>query len=584
MKDQAERLAQAHTHDRMPTVRRARPAGYVQPLVRARSRPTAHPAAEAWRAEPFARLQERLAVAMAGRRGVSPRSMIVLPSRSVDRWHEPPAETRSYEERLLSFLFELRDPALELTYVTSLPVAQRTIDYYIALLPQKLRMSARKRLRLIALGDGGPRPLSEKLLGRREVLEQIRRTVADPTLAYLMPHNPTALEREIALALDIPTFGADPEHAWLGTKSGSRWLFARAGVPHPLGSGQIKTIPEVVDAICALRAAKPELAEVVIKLDHAVSGEGNAVLGLVGLPASGAGAESVLIQQRLEQLVPEVAGVSAAAFLRKLATQGGVVEERVTCREVRSPSVQLEIAPAGAVTVLSTHDQILRGRSGQQFAGCRFPADQAYAALISKHALRVAERLADMGVIGPLGIDFLVTRGERGEWQAFALEVNLRMGGTTHPYRTLARLTDGSYDSAAARFTTRGGQPRHYVATDHLEIPQLRDLGRAGLLARATREGIRFDHDRGRGVIFHMLSSVEPLATVGVTAIADTAGGANDLFAHVRVAIAHLGCKQDLRGHTSADRQCLQGSNRDEIALATRRGPSPSDRGQFPAI
>jgi hypothetical protein len=478
--------------------------------------------------------------------------MILLPSRSVDRWHEPPAETRSYEERLLSFLFDLRDPAVELTYVTSLPVAQRTIDYYIALLPPRLRVSARRRLRLISLADGGHRPLSEKLLDRPDVLEQIRRTVADPKLAYLMPHNSTALERNVALALDIPVFGADPEHAWLGTKSGSRALFARAGVPHPLGVEKIRTIPESVDAICALRAAKPSVVEVVIKLDHAVSGEGNAVLSLAGLPAHGAPAESALIRQRLECLVPEVEGVSPAAYLRKLAAHGGVVEERITGAELRSPSVQLEITPAGSVTVLSTHDQILRGRSGQQFAGCRFPADQAYAAVISNLALRVAERLANTGVIGPLAIDFLVTRGEHGGWQPFALEVNLRMGGTTHPYRTLAGLTDGGYDAARACFSTRGGQPRHYVATDHLEIPQLQELGRAGLLARATREGFRFDHDHGRGVVFHMLSSVEPLATVGLTAIADTPYAADELFSHVSATLAHPVCKQELRDHALA--------------------------------
>ena len=563
MNDQGYRLAEAHVCEQMLSAGRLRPgselatlrwhrseqaraAGHVRPLVRALPRPTAHPA-EAWREEQFARLQQRLAATTTVGRGAMRRSVVVLPSRSVDRWHEPPAETRSYEERLLTFLFELHDPALELTYITSLPVAQRTIDYYISLLPRRLRLSARKRLRLVSLGDGGPRPLSEKLLERPHVLEQIRRTLADPKLAYLMPYNSTTLERDIALELDIPLFGADPEHAWLGTKSGSRALFARAGVPHALGAEQIRTIQDAVEAICALRAAKPELAALIIKLDHAVSGEGNALLDLAGLPVPGARGEARLIKQRLERLVPEVDGVSPAVYLRKLAAQGGVVEERITGREPRSPSVQLEITPAGAVTLLSTHDQILHGRSGQQFAGCRFPADRGYALVISALAQRVAERLADMGVIGRLAIDFLVTRGEDDRWQPFALEVNLRMGGTTHPYQTLARLTGGSYDPQTASFATRLGHPRHYVATDHLEITQLQVLGQAGLLARATREDIRFDHNRGRGVVFHMLSSVEPLATVGMTAIADAPERADDLYARVHKVLARAGAKRAQR-------------------------------------
>ena len=523
-----------------------RRTGYVQPYVRAEPGTSAHPAAEAWRRERFARLQHRLAGATAARPGASRRSVVVLPSRSVERWHEPTAETRAYEERFLSFVLDLHDPALELTYVTSLPVAAPTIDYYLSLLPPRIRLSARKRLRLVSLGDDGQRPLSQKLLERPTVLEQIRRTLRDPKVAYLMPYNSTALERDVALALDIPLFGADPGHAWLGTKSGSRALFATAGVPHPLGSEQIRTIRETVGAICALRAAKPELAEVVIKLDHAVSGEGNAIVDLAGLPRAGAREQGELIGERLEHLVPDVDGISPAAYLRKLAARGGVVEERITGRQLRSPSVQLEITPAGAVRLLSTHDQILHGRCGHQFAGCRFPADPMYAPLISALAQRAAERLADTGVIGRLAIDFLVIRRPDDGWKAFALEVNLRMGGTTHPYQTLVRLTGGNYDPHTASFTTRRGDPRHYVATDHLEIPALPMLGQAGLLARATAENLRFDRDRAGGVVFHMMSSIDSLATVGVTAIADAPHKADHLYAHVRRALARAAENLDL--------------------------------------
>jgi len=536
---------------------RARAAGHARPLVRALPVPTAHPAAEVWQEQRFARLQRRLDATMTAGRDARRRSVVVLPSRSVDRWHEPPAETRSYEERLLSFLFDLHDPALELTYITSQPVARRTIDYYLSLLPRRLRLSARRRLRLVSVDDAGPRPLSEKLLERPQLLNQIRRTLADSKVAYLLPYNSTTLERAVALALDIPLFGSDPDQAWLGTKSGSRALFARAGVPNPLGAEQIRTISDAVEAIRALRAAKPKLATLIIKLDHAVSGEGNALLDLAGLPMPGARGERALIEHRLERLVPEVDGVSPAAYLRKLAAQGGVVEERITGRELRSPSVQLEITPAGAVTLLSTHDQILHGRSGQQFAGCRFPADRAYAPVISALAQRVAEQLADTGVIGRLAIDFLVTRGEDDRWQPLALEVNLRMGGTTHPYQTLARLTGGSYDPQTASFTTPRGHPRHYVATDHLEIPELPMLGQADLLTRAMRADLRFDRGRGRGVVFHMLSSVEPLATVGMMAIADAPERADDLYARVPKVLAHAGRKRALQHRPAPVRAAL---------------------------
>lgn len=529
---------------------------HVVAHVRARPEPTAHPTPEAWPRSRSARSQPRIAdtpVAPGSHR----RTVVLLPSRSVDRWHEPVAETRSYEERLLSFLFEVRDPEVELTYVTSLPVAADTIDYYISLLPRGARRSARRRLRLVSLGDDSQRPLSEKVLESPSAIEAIRDTLADPDLACLLPYNSTAVEREIALALNIPLYGSDPQHAWIGTKSGARALFAQAGVPHPLGANKIRTTADAVGAIRALRSAKPGLGELVIKLDNAVSGEGNAVLGLTGLPAPGTPGEAAHIEQRLARLVPEVDGVSTAAYLRKLAAQGGVVEERITGGELRSPSVQLRITPAGAVELLSTHDQILDGRNGQQFAGCRFPADPSYAPAISALALRIAEHLADLGVIGRLAIDFIVSRTDGSGWQPWALEVNLRMGGTTHPYQTLARLTGGTYDRHSASFTTRSGHVRHYVATDHLEIPQLQALGLAGMLAQARRHDLRFDHTRGVGVVFHMLSSVEPLAAVGITAIADRPESADALYAHAHAALAHAGGRRACRSRAARLRPAL---------------------------
>ena len=540
MRDPSHRAAHADFN-------RAGGAGHQHPVVRAMPGPTAHPAAEAWQEDRFARLQDRLAASTDRARGAARRSVVVLPSRSVDRWHEPPAETRSYEERMLSALFELQDPSLELTYVTSGPVAQRTVDYYISLLPPRSRASARKRLRLVSLGDARQAPLSEKLLTQPRVLEQIRDTVAGPTGAYLRPYNSTVLERDIALALRIPLYGSDPRHAWLGTKSGARRLFAAAGVPHPLGAEHIRTVVDATEAIRALRAAKPALVELLIKLDDAVSGEGNAVLDLSGLPAPGAPGERDLIHHRLARLAPGAAGVSPATFLRKLAAAGGVVEERITARELRSPSVQLRITPRGAVELLSTHDQILHGRTGQQFAGSRFPADPAYAGEVSGLARRVAEQLAHLGVIGPFGIDFLVAREQDGRWHPFALELNLRLGGTTHPYEALTGLTGGTYDPETATFTTRRGDARHYVAIDHLTTPRLQALGHGGLLTRASRQDLRFDRKSGRGVVFHMLSSIEPLATVGVTAIAESPAAADDLYAHVRTALNDSGDRPALR-------------------------------------
>ena len=72
-----------------------------------------------------------------------------------------------------------------------------------------------------------------------------------------MPYNTTTLERDVALALGIPMYGADPRLFPLGTKTGCRRLFAEEGVRHPLGFEDLHTMDEVVAALAELRAQRP---------------------------------------------------------------------------------------------------------------------------------------------------------------------------------------------------------------------------------------------------------------------------------------------------------------------------------------
>src|SRR5262249_30195767 len=159
----------------------------------------------------------------------------------------------------------------------------------------------------------------------------------------------------------------------------------------------------------------------------------------------------------------------------KFRQRGGVVEERVgvDATEVRSPSVQLRITPLGKVELLSTHDQMLGGPSGQSYLGCIFPADPAYAGTISRDATKVAELLRDAGVLGRFALDFVVTRANKtAPWETYAIEINLRKGGTTHPFLTLQFLTGGSYEGDRAIFTAPNGQEKFLVASDHVESPR----------------------------------------------------------------------------------------------------------------
>jgi PGM1 C-terminal domain len=484
------------------------------------------------RYERFDCLQERMrGVWETMQRNEEDESIVVIPSVSVDRVNERSGSLQqAYEERLLVLLLLLRQPRLRIVYVTSMPISPKIVEYYLGLLTEVIPSHARTRLSLISVGDASPQPLSEKLLERPRLLSLIRSLVPNPLRSHLVPYNTTALERDIAIALGIPMYAADPRCSPLGTKSGCRRLFADLGVRHPRGFENLRSIEDVIDALVRLRSMRPDVTEAIVKLNEGVSGEGNAQVDLHNLCVPGSPGEREEIARRVHEMAFELPGTPFNSYAAKLAERGGIVEERITGVELRSPSVQLEVTPFGEVELLSTHDQVLGGPSGQSYMGCSFPADLEYAKKISADAQRIGDRLAREGVLGRCAVDFVVVRSDDSSWTPYAIEVNLRKGGTTHPFLTLQFLTDGRYEPATALFLTPNNREKYLVATDHLESPMLRGLPIDDLFDIVARRGLHFDPARQEGIVFHMISCLREAGRIGLTAVGDTLASAKAVY------------------------------------------------------
>ncbi len=181
---------------------------------------------------------------------------------------------------------------------------------------------------------------------------------------------------------------------------------------------------------------------------------------------------------------PESEKLTVDAYLAAFEKHGGIVEERITGVALTSPSVQMRALPDGTVELLSTHDQLLGGASGQKYLGCVFPANPDYAAAIAEPAMVIGRHLAELGVLGRFAVDFVVVQDESGAWTPYAIELNLRKGGTTHPFLTLQFLTDGTYDGDRGVFLTPSGSRKYLVATDHFEDDRLKALTVAGPVRR----------------------------------------------------------------------------------------------------
>ncbi len=463
-------------------------------------------------------------------------SVVVVPSMSMD-YLAPSAGAmnQAMEERFLFLLLLLRQPRLRMVYVTSMPINEHIIEYYLSLLPGVIPSHARARLELVSVGDSSPTALTDKLLARPRMLARIASLVPDVRRSHLIPYTSTTRERDLALLLGIPMYAPDPRLYPLGTKTGCRRVFAEAGVHHPFGAEDVHSVDDVVDAVLDLHSSRPNVRWAMVKLDDGVSGSGNALVDLADLPVdqthSGPGDASLraVVTDRVRAMQLEDQRIQIDAYLQRLDERGGIVEERVVGDEVRSPSVQMRVTPLGALEILSTHDQILGGPTGQIYLGARFPAEPAYATVISREAEKVGRVLADKGVLGRFALDFVVVRhGE--DWETHAIEVNLRRGGTTHPFLTLQFLTDGAYVHEEGRYLTAAGAERHLVATDHLEDESLRGMTVDDLFDLVARAGLHFDQARQTGVVFHMISSITECGRIGMTAIGETPDSAQDVF------------------------------------------------------
>ena len=218
------------------------------------------------------------------------------------------------------------------------------------------------------------------------------------------------------------------------------------------------------------------------------------------------------------------------SFATKYQDMGGVVETFVEGDIKVSPSVQCRVNAIGEPQVISTHDQLLGGPSGQVFLGCTFPAADDYRLEIQEAGQRVAEVLASEGVIGRFATDFVSVKQPDGTWDHQAIEVNLRKGGTTHPYLTLRFLTGGEVDQETGLFYSPAGKPKYYFATDTLQNDRYKGLRADDLLDISVYHGLHFHAPSERGVVFHLIGALSEFGKLGLVAIGDNLQQAQFLY------------------------------------------------------
>ncbi|WP_222708362.1 hypothetical protein [Alkalisalibacterium limincola] len=188
----------------------------------------------------------------------APRTVVVVPGLSLDPdvLEKVPA-FRCYEERLLSMLMFLRQPNTKVVFVTSEPISQVIVDYYLSFLSGVPGEHARQRLVMLSAHDASPVSLTRKILDRPRLLARIAAEVRDPQAAYLSVFNAGDEEVTLATRLGLCMYACDPALAHWGGKTGSRQAFAEAGVAMPPGEEGCPTSSRPARRSCACARRTP---------------------------------------------------------------------------------------------------------------------------------------------------------------------------------------------------------------------------------------------------------------------------------------------------------------------------------------
>ena len=270
----------------------------------------------------------------------------------------------------------------------------------------------------------------------------------------------------------------------------------------------------------------------IVKLNEGVSGAGNALVDLAGLPAPGPGRARRGDGIGSAAMQFERHDIPLDAYLDKLA-------ERWRHRrgaDLRRRAAQPQCPAAGHFR--SARSSCSRPTtscwvvpSGQSYLGCRFPADIAYARAISGEAEKIGARLAREGVLGRFAIDFVTVRDTSGRLDAVRDRDQPAQGRHDPP------VPDPAVPHRRpVRARTRACSGPHWAGRSIWSPPttssrrRLRGLSLDDLFDIVARHQLHFDQARQSGVVFHMMSCLTEHGRIGMTAVGDSPADAERTY------------------------------------------------------
>lgn len=422
------------------------------------------------------------------------KTVVVIPSIDLDKKELTRlcADVEFYEERQLFHLLMAGDPTVRIIYLTSRPVDESVVKYYLSLSHHEDIDAAHyqsnlfcdvhnmlPRVIMIHVPSEDCISLSDKILRQKKLITLLQELIRSPFGSNALGQNQTVgmsvftgsdSVDELSHKLGVKLLEASGESLHFGTKQGSREIFAACGISHPAGTPSLEdedllTYGDASEhgggkvywaynhryirsshnlalgiARKILRGIRPE--KWIVKLNQGFSGKGNASIDLKHIQRRFAGCKAGDDEAALriaEQIEKEFA-TNLKCEDPKMTWYD--TDEQVGFQtQIRRLGVIAEVFIEGEVPTSPSIQAIIEGDDvslvstheqvldGQVYSGCRNPCNPAYRASIMEAGLKVGKFLAAHGVRGHFSVDFLACKQPKiGSWDVYAVEVNLRQG------------------------------------------------------------------------------------------------------------------------------------------------------------
>ncbi|NWT74696.1 IQCH protein, partial [Prunella himalayana] len=462
----------------------------------------------------------------------------------------------------LGRLCDILDANVDVIYICPLALSEELLQYYNKLLGLQA-----------AVRSGNPQDMAD-LQDRFKILtpEAINSFPEHHMcLATVLKYSPRTMQRlqvllqgrdaymvggvahldDLAVAdqLQVPLLGSEPAVAQLySTKSGSKRIFASAGVPTPPGEGDIHSREQLLRALSRLVLDNPEVQRWLFKVDGERGGDGTAFCEVtshlechpwIQREQQGHGpevwSESQARELALVKISQELPGLLAQhvqpvnekrfptweKFLQTFLTQGGVIEAFPPAGSVTNLTVDLLIEPTGEVTLLSSGDQ-LHAEGPLRSSGTTIPQRSVDPEVLQALCLKVGEACKSKGVLGYFSVDFVAfSHPQTREQQVWATDLDLCYSDQLALSQLLVYLTDGNLDCGSSILQAPLGaresksqvqqegtkppapsSPWCAVASSQLRHSSLSGIPYNLLLHICKARGVGFDLQEKQGTVF----------------------------------------------------------------------------------